>query len=219
MLDTCGGRYLPSHQAYDRASFGRCADSGRGNRRADGGAGQRVDRRCDRQRRPDLDDQEAQPEHDLPARSVHRGPRQRRTHHRRQHGDPAGYLPAQDRQPPARGCDHQGHPAGHVAHRHQLRRLGLGAAHHPDGQPADRQPQAARHADQYGGQLRQVRAFTQSLDGRFHTTGTGPGTSDDYWETGIYTIPRFSNCGFLTTDIINLAIPGPGNTASVHFTR
>jgi hypothetical protein len=60
--------------------------------------------------------------------------------------------------------------------------------------------------------------FTQTLDGRFHTTGTGPGTSYDYWMTGTYTLPRFANCG-LATPIINLAIPGAGNTVKAHFTR
>lgn len=60
--------------------------------------------------------------------------------------------------------------------------------------------------------------FAQVLNGRFHTTGTGPGTSYDYWMSGTYTIPNFSNCG-LNTLAVNLAIPGPGNTAKVHFTR
>ena len=60
--------------------------------------------------------------------------------------------------------------------------------------------------------------FTQTLDGRFHVTGTGPGTAYDYWMTGTYTLPSFANCG-LSTLMINLSIPGPGNMAKAHLTR
>ncbi len=60
--------------------------------------------------------------------------------------------------------------------------------------------------------------FTQTLDGRFHVTGTGPGSAYDYWMNGTYTLPYFWNCG-LSTPVINLSIPGPGNTAQAHFTR
>ncbi|KGN39554.1 hypothetical protein [Knoellia subterranea] len=49
-------------------------------------------------------------------------------------------------------------------------------------------------------------------------TGTLTGLLDPYTLKGEYTIPKFSNCG-LSTWLINLVIPGTGNTMSADFTN
>lgn len=36
---------------------------------------------------------------------------------------------------------------------------------------------------------------------------------------GTFTIPSFADCGLLNTPLINLLVPGPGNTVSLHLTH
>lgn len=47
-------------------------------------------------------------------------------------------------------------------------------------------------------------------------SGTLKGLVDPYTLTGTYTIPKFANCG-LSTPLINLLIPGEGNTMKADF--
>lgn len=47
-------------------------------------------------------------------------------------------------------------------------------------------------------------------------SGTLTGLFDPYTLTGTYTIPKFAHCG-LSTWLINLLIPGPGNTMTADF--
>ncbi|KGN34992.1 hypothetical protein N802_00740 [Knoellia sinensis KCTC 19936] len=47
-------------------------------------------------------------------------------------------------------------------------------------------------------------------------TGTLTGLFDPYTLKGEYTIPKFKNCG-LSTPLINLLIPGEGNTMTANF--
>jgi len=47
-------------------------------------------------------------------------------------------------------------------------------------------------------------------------SGTLTGLFDPYTLTGTYTIPKFANCG-LSTPLINLLIPGTGNTMKANF--
>lgn len=47
-------------------------------------------------------------------------------------------------------------------------------------------------------------------------TGTLTGLFDPYTLKGTYTIPKFANCG-LSTPLINLLIPGAGNTMKADF--
>jgi hypothetical protein len=52
--------------------------------------------------------------------------------------------------------------------------------------------------------------ITVNMTGAINLTGANTFSST-------YTIPKFSNCGFLVTPLLNLIIPGPGNTFTATF--
>lgn len=56
-----------------------------------------------------------------------------------------------------------------------------------------------------------VTPVTVSMTGKVDLTGAPQSFSSTY------TIPKFKNCGLLVTPLLNLVIPGPGNTFSATF--
>jgi len=61
-----------------------------------------------------------------------------------------------------------------------------------------------------GNSCRGVTPITVNMSGPLHLTGASTFTST-------YTIPKFTGCGFLVTPLLNLIIPGPGNTFTASF--
>lgn len=61
-----------------------------------------------------------------------------------------------------------------------------------------------------GNNCRTVSPITVTMGGPFSLTGAST-------FTGTYTMPKFRDCGLLVTPIINLIIPGPGNTLTATF--
>lgn len=61
-----------------------------------------------------------------------------------------------------------------------------------------------------GNNCRTVSPVTVTLSGPFSLTGAST-------FTGTFTLPKFRDCGLFNTPLINLVIPGPGNTISATF--
>ena len=61
-----------------------------------------------------------------------------------------------------------------------------------------------------GNNCRTATPVTSSLTGPVSLTGSSTFTAT-------YTMPKFKDCGFFITPIINLIIPGPGNTLTATF--